>query len=116
MLIPTQAFFAADDKLKPASVPTRFELFGEIRIGTEQKSKKVYAFVGLTGNLHPYSAAGWTDLCGSFHFRNLEPGSYTLVAEVNKRAEQRMTLEISPANADEKGRIVKVIVLNPTFL
>ena len=108
-----QASFAAEAKLKPASVPTRFELFGEIRIGTEQNSKKAYAFVGLTGNLHPYSSSGWTDLCGSFRFRNLEAGSYTLVAEVNKRAEQRMTLEINPANADEKGRIIKVIILNP---
>ena len=114
MLLPAHAFFAADEKLKPASVPPKFDLFGEVRIGTEQKSKKVYAFVGLTGNLHHYYAAGWTDLCGSFHFRNLEPGPYTLVAEVNKRAEQRMTLEISPANADEKGRIVKVIILNPS--
>jgi tetratricopeptide (TPR) repeat protein len=114
VLISIHTSFAADDKLKPAFVPPRFELFGEIRIGTEQKSKKSYAFVGLTGNLHPYSASGWTDLCGSFRFHNLEAGSYTLVAEVNKRAEQRMTLEISPALADEKGRILKVIILNPS--
>ena len=113
VLIPTQVSFAADQKLKAASVPAKFELFGEVRIGSDQKSKKVYAFVGLTGNLHPYSAAAWTDFGGKFHFRNLEPGSYTLVTEVNKRAEQRMTVEISPAKADEKGRIVKIIILNP---
>ena len=113
VLIPAQVSFAADDKLELASVTPKFDLYGEVRIGSNQTSKKAYAFVGLTGNLHPYSAAAWTDFGGKFHFRNLEPGSYTLVTEVNKRVEQRMTLEISPANADKKGRIVKKIILNP---
>lgn len=113
VLIPARAAFAADVKLKPATASTRFDLYGEIRIGTKENSKKSYAFVSLTGNLHPYSSSGWTDLCGSFRFRNLEAGSYTFVAEVNKRAEQRMTLELSPSDADEKGRIIKVIILNP---
>lgn len=114
VLISTQVSTAGDDKLKYASAPPKFDLFGEVRIGSDQQSKRIYAFVGLTGNLHPYSASGWTDFSGKFHFRNLEPGSYTLVAEVNRRAEQRITLEISPAQADDRGRISKVIILNPS--
>ena len=113
LFLPTRFLGAADENMKQAGVPSRLDFYGEIRIGNEQNSKEAYAFIGLTGNSSPYASGSWTDYSGKFRFRNLEPGFYTLVVEVNRRSEQRITLEILPTLADAHGRITKTILLNP---
>ena len=114
LLIPRQVRCAESNMSSPAVNTPKYELYGQVRIGSKQKSRQAYAFVGLTGNQHPYSSSSWTSYGGRFRFRNLDPGSYTLLTEVNRRSEHRMTVEISPAMADEKGRILQVIILDPT--
>lgn len=92
----------------------RFELVGEVRLAQRQKPRRLVAFVALTGNTRPYSAHTWTDYGGKFKFKKVPAGSYTLQAEIRRRGDRYLTVEVSPSLADGKGRIHQIVVVEPT--
>ncbi len=62
------------------------------------------ASVSLFGSTTPFSAQTFA-LDGSFHFKKLAPGMYTLAIFSRRRGEARRTIEIGPSTADAKGRV-----------
>jgi tetratricopeptide (TPR) repeat protein len=91
-----------------------FELRGEVRLAQPQKPRRLVAYVGLHGNTMPYSNYTWTDFGGKFKFKKVPSGSYTLYAELRRRGEKRLTIEVSPSLADRKGRIHQVVTIEPS--
>lgn len=110
-LLAGNGLLAADAK-KPA--PPKFELVGEVRLAQSLKPGRLIAFVSLSSHNTSYSAHTWTDFGGKFKFKKVPPGSYSLQAEVRRRGERRLSVDISPSLADRKGRIHQTIVIEPT--
>ncbi len=82
----------------------RYELRGRLKPGTR-------ASVWLHGAITPFDDSTLADDEGSFRFRDLPPGTYTLGAFVPGRGELRRTIEVGPSLADAKGRIELVVDL-----
>jgi Tfp pilus assembly protein PilF len=109
-LLAHSSLFAVDSGKKPV----KFELVGEVRLIQPQKPRRLVAFVALTGNTRPYSAHTWTDFGGRFKFKKVPPGSYTLQAEIRRRGDRHLTVEVSPSLADGKGRIHQIVTVEPS--
>ena len=82
----------------PAS-DAAFELSGRI----EPRGR---ASVTLFGASSPFSASSLTETDGSFTFRKLDPGAYTLAVFYPDRGEARRTVQVGPGTADSRHRVV----------
>ncbi|PWT99306.1 MAG: hypothetical protein C5B51_27460 [Terriglobia bacterium] len=69
------------------------------------------ASVSLFGSTVPFSAYTLANVDGSFHFKKLEPGMYTLSVFIRRRGETRRTIEIGPGTANSKGRVAVTLQL-----
>lgn len=61
--------------------------------------------VTLHSSTTPFTASTLANVDGSFRFRRIEPGTYTLVVFQSNRGETRMSVDIGPSAADRKGRV-----------
>ncbi|HEY1239284.1 MAG TPA: tetratricopeptide repeat protein [Bryobacteraceae bacterium] len=66
---------------------------------------KSRAFVTLYSTETPYSTNTVVFPGSSFHFKNLQPGSYTVAIFVRGRGEARRTVVVGPGTADRHGRV-----------
>ena len=80
-----------------------FELSGRIL-------PEAQASVAVHGATTPFSTSTLTDASGRFRFK-LAPGSYTVAAFAPGYGESRMTVDVGPASAGEKGRVEIVLRL-----
>ena len=76
----------------------RYELRGHLLPATR-------ASVWLDGATAPFEDSTLAADDGSFRFRNLPAGTYTLGAFVPGRGEMRRTVEVGPSQADSRNRI-----------
>lgn len=66
---------------------------------------KSRAFVTLYSAETPYSTSAAVLSGDTFHFKNLQAGSYTLVVFERGRGEARRTVVVGPGTADRHGRV-----------
>ena len=67
--------------------------------------------VSLHGATTPFATSVLSHASGSFRFRRLEPGSYTLHVFVPGRGEWKQTVVVTQSTADERGRVVVSIAM-----
>jgi len=82
-----------------------YEIRGQLMPG-------VRASVALHGSLTPFQTATVSDPAGRFRFKNIAAGMYTVIVMVPGRGENRLTIDVGPAVADEKNRVVLVVRLD----
>lgn len=63
------------------------------------------ATLALQGVNHPYAKSALSDSKGRFRFRNLKPGSYSLLAGIPGRGESRLTVQVGKGVASSDGRV-----------
>jgi tetratricopeptide (TPR) repeat protein len=80
------------------AAPNTYELRGSIVPASP-------ASVSLFGATTPFHAETVANELGSFRFRALLPGQYTVAIFLPGRGEVRQTVEIGPRTADSKGRL-----------
>ena len=90
-----------------------FELQGEVHLEAGGRLRRARALVTLHGAWTPFAAQTWTDLGGRFKFSKLPAGLYNLTAEVPRRGVRRESVDISASLADDRGRIRRIITLQP---
>lgn len=61
--------------------------------------------ISLHGATTPFATSTLSHANGSFRFRRVDPGTYTLNVFVPGRGEVRQTVVVTPSNADPKGRV-----------
>lgn len=54
----------------------------------------------------PFAKSTLVNVDGTFRFKRLEPGSYTLSIGIADRGEIRRTVSVGPGTADSRGRVV----------
>ncbi len=69
--------------------------------------------ISLHGATTPFVASTLSHSNGSFRFRRVQPGTYTLNVFVPGRGEVRRTVVVSPSHADFRGRIQVSIAMDP---
>ncbi len=81
-----------------ATAPERtFEVAGTIE-------PEMQASVSLHGATTPFSTSALSDSRGRFRFTRVAAGQYTLSVFVPAYGQKRMTIDVGPSSADEKGR------------
>lgn len=71
-----------------------------------------YANIAAVGSsFHASSPVYWD---GKFKFKNLVPGSYSVIIHVPRMGEFRQTYSVGPATADKKGRVKINILIHPS--
>ncbi len=63
------------------------------------------AVVTIYGATVPFQSQTESNLEGSFRFRKLRAGSYTIGVVTSDRGEARQTIEVGPGTADAQGRV-----------
>ena len=69
------------------------------------------AWVEIQSATTPFRRHGLSGLNGEFKFKNLAPGSYTLVIFHPHWGEQRRSVEVTPSFADKKNRVPVTVVV-----
>jgi type IV pilus assembly protein PilF len=99
VLIPASA-------LEPALAAERtFEVSGRVE-------PEVQAAVSLFGATTPFSTSTLTDGRGRFRFTRIEAGQYTVAAFSPGYGEKRLTIDVGPSSADNKGRFEVTVRLD----
>ena len=88
-----------------------FQLAGKVLNGEGKPFRRTLPVVFLQSALTPFAVRTSADLGGSYKFKNLRPGTYSLIIAVPFTGEMARTIEIGPSFADSKGKIT----LNVTF-
>lgn len=86
------------------AAPSTYEVAGHFLPETR-------AAVALHGATTPFTTSTEADDTGHFTFKKLDPGTYTLSIFVASRGEARQTIEVGPASADSRGRVILTIHL-----
>ncbi len=92
-----------------SAAPRAYELRGQI-------VPEAPAAISLLGATTPFHAEAVADQRGSFRFRELLPGQYTVAIFLWGRGEVRQTVDLSPATADAKGRLLVTIHVEDSHL
>ena len=71
------------------------------------------ATVTIFGATTPFTDSTLADLGGSFHFRKLAPGAYT-VAVRTRRGAARLTVEVGPGTANSSRRVTVTLRIHPS--
>lgn len=74
------------------------------------------AAVSLFGATTPFQTETVADQRGTFHFRALLPGQYTVAVFLPGRGEVRQTVELGPGTADAQGRLSVTIHVDDSHL
>jgi tetratricopeptide (TPR) repeat protein len=83
-----------------------FEVTGQFTPGS-------VASVALYGAVSPYFVDALSDSKGRFHFSKVPQGQYNIVIFQPGIGETRKTIEVTPSNADAKGRIFISLLIDP---
>ncbi len=78
---------------------------------TAQLDPPAAASVSIFGVSSPFTASTLSDDSGRFTFRKLTPGAYTVAVFIPAQGEARQTIEIGPASADSRQRVVLTVHL-----
>lgn len=70
---------------------------------------RAQASVSLHGATSPFSAATLSDSAGQFRFTKLAAGQYTLAVFVPGYGEKRLTIDVGPSSADDRGRFAVTV-------
>ena len=90
-----------------------FELVGKIVPTEPDLLRSKFPTVSLQGVGTSYSTRTLADSKGSFKFKRLPTGMYTLTVFIPPVRPQRRTIDIGPSFADSKGRILLSIPFKP---
>jgi tetratricopeptide (TPR) repeat protein len=82
-----------------------YELRGKIIQQDQKGGRRALPLVFIHGSVTPYTARTVADPGGNFKFKELRPGTYTLVVAVPRQGETQQTIEVGPSLADAKGRV-----------
>ncbi len=82
-----------------------YQLIGTIRQSDGKPFRGVFPVVFLQNALTPFTIYTYADAGGDFKFKNLLPGTYSLIITIPRVGEQSQTIEIGPSFADAKGRV-----------
>ena len=82
-----------------------FQLAGKVLNGEGRPFRRIQPVVFLQSALTPFAVHTPADLDGSYKFKNLRPGMYSLIVAVPLVGEMNRTIEIGPSFADSKGRM-----------
>jgi len=88
-----------------------FQLAGKVVKSDGKPFRNTQLVIFLQSALTPFNVRTMADLGGSYKFKNLRPGIYSLIVAVPLVGEMTRTIEIGPSFADPKGRVT----LNLTF-
>ncbi|MDZ4796753.1 MAG: tetratricopeptide repeat protein [Bryobacteraceae bacterium] len=91
------------------AVLAQFELQGRLE-------PPVRASVSLHAASSPFSVSALAGPDGTFRFRGLDPGSYTIAVFVPGSGEMRQTFDIGPAGADKRGRVRRTFTLSAELM
>ena len=61
--------------------------------------------VTIHSSTTPFTASTLANVDGTFRFKALEPGTYTVIVFQRRRGETRVSVNVGPASADKRGRI-----------
>ena len=90
--------------LTPAALiaedPALFEVKGKV------VARRVRATARLYDTTSPFNQSTYVGLDGSFKFKKIPKGTYTLSIFLMRRGEIRRTLDVGPGLADERGRVL----------
>lgn len=87
----------------------KFELSGKIVQDDGKPFNRVTPIVVIQGAVAPYYKRTLAGRDGSFKFKDLNQGMYTLTVAVPRAGEMLQTVEVSPALADAKGKVIITI-------
>jgi hypothetical protein len=124
-ILPILVLLAAVGLLQADSKARKYELIGKVTKQQESSSHDM-PFRGeprrgaapvafLYGATTPYASQTLVGPDGSFKFKNLPAGSYTLTVVIPRSGQVRKTVEISPSFADSKGRVSASVVFDETM-
>jgi tetratricopeptide (TPR) repeat protein len=82
-----------------------YELRGKIIQHDRKGGRQALPLVFIHGSVTPYTARTVADSGGNFKFKELRPGTYTLVVAVPRQGETQQTIDVGPSLADSKGRV-----------
>jgi tetratricopeptide (TPR) repeat protein len=82
-----------------------YELRGKIIQQDQKGGRRALPLVFIHGSITPYTARTVADPDGTFKFKELRPGIYTLIVAVPRQGETQETIEVGPTLADSKGRV-----------
>jgi tetratricopeptide (TPR) repeat protein len=82
-----------------------YDLYGQVQPAGS-------ASISLFGAVTPFDVSALTG-DGSFHFRKLLPGTYTIAVFAPGRGEARRTVEVGPGTADSRRRVSIELNLAP---
>jgi len=91
----------------------KLTLTGEILLPQDGTLEGRRTLVTLRGAHHSFHTQTWTGRDGRFRFKGLSTAVYVLSAEIPGLGGARMSVDVSAALADEKGRIHRVLTLLP---
>jgi Flp pilus assembly protein TadD len=103
MLLSTAPAWAGAERL--------FQLAGKVVRSDGIPFRGAQPLIFLQSALTPFNVRTFADLDGSYKFKNLRPGIYSLIVAVPLIGEMTRTIEIGHSFADSKGRVT----LNLTF-
>ncbi|MBI2820910.1 MAG: tetratricopeptide repeat protein [Acidobacteria bacterium] len=83
----------------------RYELRGSIVQSDGKPFRGVVPVVFLYGSVTPYTAQAQAGPSGQFKFKNLQPGSYTVVIAVPDAGRLQRTVDVGPSLADARRRV-----------
>jgi len=95
-----------------ADAERRFQLAGKITQSDGKPFRKAQLVVFLYSVPTPFTVRTLVDAGGNYRFKNLNPGTYSLIVAVPFVGEMNRTIEIGSAFADPKGRITLDIVFD----
>ncbi len=97
-----------------ASNPTVYQFYGKLLFGNGAPSfHDLKVNVILQGASTPFITQTHASLSGAFKFKNLQPGTYVLIAKHEHLGELKKTVEIGPSFADAGGKISASVEWDP---
>ena len=90
-----------------------FQLVGSIRQSDGKPFRGVMPVVFLQNAVTPFAIHTHVDTGGEFKFKNLLPGTYSLIITIPRIGELNKTIEIGQSFADSKGRVIFKATMEP---
>ncbi len=82
----------------------RYQLAGRITLSDGKPFRYAQSVLFLQSVQTPFTVRTSVDAGGNYRFKNLNPGTYTLIIAVPMIGEMNRTVEIGPGSADPKGK------------
>jgi Tfp pilus assembly protein PilF len=101
-----RALFILAPVLLIAEEPPLFEVKGKVL------ARRVRATAGIYDTSSPFAQTTDVGVDGTFKFKKIPKGTYTVSVFLARRGEIRRSVDVGPASADERGRVV--VEIRPT--